>query len=202
MVDLALLQSVSYIAGALGVCVAAVYYVMNLRISQRNQELSLKAQETSAKAQELALKTQQQTLETRQAQMFMSIYSQTTTKDFTQAWNKVASYEWKNFEEYQTLYQKKEFRDAYTIIGMYFEGLGVLVRKGYLDISLIALLMCGMTTFYWEKFIPIKNDAKVEFGFSRWMSETEYLYDELLKYLKVHPELDTRIKKLWIKPAQ
>ena len=31
MVDLALLQSVSYIAGALGVCVAASYYVMNLR---------------------------------------------------------------------------------------------------------------------------------------------------------------------------
>jgi hypothetical protein len=30
-VDLALLQSVSYIAGALGVCVAAVYYVMIVR---------------------------------------------------------------------------------------------------------------------------------------------------------------------------
>jgi hypothetical protein len=36
MVDLPLLQSVSYIAGALGVCVAAVYYVMNLRAQQTN----------------------------------------------------------------------------------------------------------------------------------------------------------------------
>jgi hypothetical protein len=50
MVNLALLQSASYIAGALGVCVAAIFYVLNLRISQRNQELTLKALEQSAKA--------------------------------------------------------------------------------------------------------------------------------------------------------
>ena len=89
MVDLALLQSVSYIAGALGVCVAAAYYVMNLRITQKNQELSLKALEQSAKAQELSLKTQeialkaqQQSLETRQAQLFMGIYNTAMSRDF------------------------------------------------------------------------------------------------------------------------
>jgi hypothetical protein len=40
MVDLALLQSVSYIAGALGVCVAAFYYVMNLRETNRNRRIT------------------------------------------------------------------------------------------------------------------------------------------------------------------
>ena len=75
MVDLALLQSVSYIAGALGVCVAAAYYVMNLRITQKNQELSLKTQE-------IALKAQQQSLETRQAQLFMGIYNTAMSRDF------------------------------------------------------------------------------------------------------------------------
>ena len=35
MVDIALLQSVSYIAGALGVCVAALYYVMMLRSTEK-----------------------------------------------------------------------------------------------------------------------------------------------------------------------
>ena len=38
-VDLALLQSVSYIAGALGVCVAATYYVMNMRNLIKVREL-------------------------------------------------------------------------------------------------------------------------------------------------------------------
>jgi hypothetical protein len=28
-------------------------------------------------------------------------------------------------------------------------------------------------------------------GFPRWMSETEYLYDELMRYLEKHPELKT-----------
>ena len=41
MVDLSLLQSVSYIAGALGVCVAAAYYVMNLRENRKNGRVTL-----------------------------------------------------------------------------------------------------------------------------------------------------------------
>jgi len=57
MVDLALLQSVSYIAGYVGVFIAAFFYVLNLRISQKSQQLMLKAQ--------------QQTLETRQFQLLM-----------------------------------------------------------------------------------------------------------------------------------
>jgi hypothetical protein len=60
MVELATLQAVSYIMGSLGVFVAAIYYVYNMRISQKNQELALKAQE--------------QTLETRQAQLLMNLY--------------------------------------------------------------------------------------------------------------------------------
>jgi hypothetical protein len=40
MVDLVVLQSVSYIAGATGVAIAAVFYVLNLRINQKNQEIS------------------------------------------------------------------------------------------------------------------------------------------------------------------
>jgi hypothetical protein len=39
MVNLALLQSVSYIAGAVGVCVAAFYYVMNLRMTQKRAKI-------------------------------------------------------------------------------------------------------------------------------------------------------------------
>jgi hypothetical protein len=77
MVDLSTLQSVSYIAGALGVCVAAVFYVLNLRISRKNQELMLKAQ--------------QQNLETRQAQLLMQIFDRVNNKDFTRNWGARAS---------------------------------------------------------------------------------------------------------------
>jgi len=188
MVDLVEIQAAYYMVAATGVLIAAVFYILNLRISQKNQELMLKSQEQSVRAQ-------QQTLETRQAQMFMNIYNQTTTKDFTTAWNLYSSREWRNYKEYRDLIQGKEFVNAFTVLGMYYEGLGVLVREGYLDVRLIALLMCGMTRHFWEKLIPVKDEFRVEIGFGRWMSETEYLYGELMKYLEGHPELQTEMKK-------
>jgi hypothetical protein len=60
------IQAAYYMVAATGVLVAAIFYILNLRISQRNQELMLKAQEQSARAQ-------QQTLETRQAQLHMQL---------------------------------------------------------------------------------------------------------------------------------
>jgi cyanate lyase len=54
MVDLSLLQSVSYIAGVLGVCVAAIYYVL----TARNQNKA------------------------RQVWMFMNIYDKLSSKEF------------------------------------------------------------------------------------------------------------------------
>jgi hypothetical protein len=66
MVDLALLQSVSYIAGALGVCVAAIFYVLNLRISQRNMR---------------------QTLETRKLQFVTSITNQLISEEGQRKYN-------------------------------------------------------------------------------------------------------------------
>jgi hypothetical protein len=187
MVDLAEIQTAYYMVAATGVLIAAVFYILNLRISQRNQELMLKAQEQSARAQ-------QQTLETRQAQMFMNIYQQTTSKDFTSAYNKFISSQWENYSESRELFQKKEFADDFYILGMYFEGLGVLVKEGYLPIRLVALLLTGMTRSFWEKLKPIMDEARVEMGYVRWFSETEYLYDELLRYLDKHPELWTELK--------
>jgi hypothetical protein len=37
----------------------------------------------------------------------------------------------------------------------------------------------------------IKDEARTKLGYVRWMSETEYLYNELLRYIGEHPELAT-----------
>ena len=41
MVDLVLIETVSYIAGALGVFVATVFYVLNLRETTKNRKITL-----------------------------------------------------------------------------------------------------------------------------------------------------------------
>jgi hypothetical protein len=48
MIDLAMLQSISYIAGALGVCVAAFYYIMALQNNEKTRKNSLYYQRLQA----------------------------------------------------------------------------------------------------------------------------------------------------------
>jgi len=190
MVDLVEIQTVYYMVAATGVLVAAVFYILNLRISQRNQELTLKALEQSAKAQ-------QQTLETRQAQIFISVNDKIQSKEFQSAYYKVVRTPWATWEEYNRLYRDdQEFRDAEQLVQGIFEGLGVLVREGLLSIRMVALLLCGMTRLYWEKHLPVLDEGRRVTGSRRLYSENEYLYGELMSYLREHPELDTRIEAI------
>jgi hypothetical protein len=190
MVDLALLQSLSYIAGALGVCVAAVYYVLNLRITQKNQELTLKALEHSAKAQELTLKAQQQNLETRQAQLFMAVYQSFYSSDFTKAEFDLFKVKIKTAKDMEKL--MKEDVDGYRAWNMYgtlYEGLGVLVREGLIDVRLPALLMSGMILQFWDSYRDAIVDARRAWKWPRVNVEVEYLAEAVAKYGREHPEL-------------
>ena len=94
MVDLSLLQSFSYIAGALGVCVAAVYYMMTLRTQQTN------------------LKT---TLETRQMQLYMQALQETRTREFVRDWIEITYYQsFKDYEDWRSKYGPSVDPDSYT----------------------------------------------------------------------------------------
>ena len=46
MVDLAEIQAAYYMVAATGVLVAAGYYILNMRASQRNMQLTLEARQT------------------------------------------------------------------------------------------------------------------------------------------------------------
>lgn len=146
MVDLATLQTVSYIMGSIGVFVAAIYYVFNMRAT-----LHVRRE---------ANRTQRQQLETRQAQMFMAIYTQITTKEFTSAFQKIMNSRWRNYDEYHELWKDPEFQNSGHIVGTYYEGVGVLVREGLLDIRWVALLICGMTRMFWEKMKPAIEEGE------------------------------------------
>jgi hypothetical protein len=189
MVDLALLQSVSYMAGALGVCVAAIYYVMNLRISQKNQELTLKALEQSAKAQELALKAQQQNLETRQAQLLMQIWDKVNNKDFLEDWVETL-WDWKfdTYEEYVNKYgSKPEEVSKLTHVCDTLSGIGVLLGNRLVGPKMLyRLLLQGWAPImYWEKYGPSlkefgrrTGEPKMYAGLEFLSSEFSRLYEE------------------------
>jgi len=178
MVDVS--TALSFIQAA-GIIVGVAYYILNIRGNQKNQELTLK--------------TQQQTLETRQAQMFMAIYDKHSSIEFSKAWEKTVFTSWSSWEEFSKLWEDPEFNDAAMLIGTSYDGLGVLVMEGLLDIKYIALLMGGRVRLWSEKIMPILVDGRRAMGFRRWLSESEYLFNELTSYVKEHPELDTRFER-------
>ena len=97
-----------------------------------------------------------------------------------------------DFDKFMQEYGPENNWEAYNLLGdlgMYFEGIGVLVKDGLLDIRYVALLIAGVTRGFWEKMGPIFIEQRVRYGYPRIFSETEYLYNELMKYMEEHPEL-------------
>jgi hypothetical protein len=186
MVDL---QTISLIVQMVGVSATATAAVVGVSSYINSNK---RAEEAKQKEQD----TRNRELETRQAQIFINVNDKIQSKEFQSAYYKVVKTSWSTWEEYSRLYRDKlEFRDAEQLVQGIFEGLGVLVREGLLPIRMVALLLCGMTRLYWEKHIPMLAEGRRMIGSRRLYSENEYLYDELMKYLGIHPELDTRIEK-------
>ena len=88
-------------------------------------------------------------------------------------------------------YEDPEFKRKMMILGLYWEGLGVLVRENLVPIHLIAKFITNMTRTFWEKQEQMTLEYRVRFNVPRGFGEVEYLYNELLKYLEEHPEFAT-----------
>ena len=168
-----------------GILVGIIYYITIMRNSQRNQEISLRNQELTLKAQEHAL-------DTRQAQLFHGVFS-TLDEDWWKAYYFVVyDSEWTDFSDFSEKYfpmgETELSRAAIKVLNV-FEYLGVLVKEGLVSIRLVALLISNPTIRFWEKFEPIIQDFRNYMSSQRNMTENEYLYNELVKYLDEHPEL-------------
>ena len=170
-----------------GLLIGIVYYITIMRNQQKTRELNLMAQE--------------QTLKTRESQLFMNIYNQSfANPEFLQAVRTIQMRmpQIKNIEDFIQLYdyanpnpEDPEFVNSLLYIASWYEGLGVFVKEGLIDIRLIALTMAGMTKSLWQIIDPYLDEMRERSGFIRMSSEWEYLVNELNRYLEENPELYT-----------
>jgi hypothetical protein len=173
MADLALLQSVSYIAGALGVCVAAAYYVMNLRLSQKNQELSLK--------------TQEHTLETRQTQLTMQLYEKMSTKEYLDNFNEILTmWSWKDYDDFKSKYGSDADQEKwmkFNTVLVDWEQIGILMKYGAFDPNMLYDQWGGYFIDFWEKIesvvVGINLGLKDKGGLMEYGEDLYYLFKEM-----------------------
>jgi hypothetical protein len=166
-------ETISIVFTGLSVSLAAFYYIMTLRNTQKNQQLQL---------------------ETRQAQLLMQIYSRFDTPEKSKAFTDIFAWEFIDFEDYLTKYDPSNNpEEEYKLTGLviFFEGIGTMVKEGLIDIHQVATLIGGAAVRFWNIFDPIKDEIREYMNYPRWASETEYLYYELLKYQETHPRFKT-----------
>jgi hypothetical protein len=58
------------------------------------------------------------------------------------------------------------------------EGLGVMVKRGLIDVNFIYDLMYGSIIMIWEKFLPIVLESRKN-RVPHLYKDVEYLYDEM-----------------------
>ncbi len=147
--------SISAIIAAIGVLVGVILAVLELRNIAR----------------------------TRQMQLVMDIYSLFTSREYVDAWEKIRTSEFKDYEGYA----KKHGLTDFMQVAALFEGLGFLLHRRFLDIDLVRELMNESTKMTWEKVRPMIEDARKQFSqrksgeyvpIYQWW---EYLYNELQK---------------------
>jgi len=169
-----------------GLLVGIFYYITIMRNAQKTRELTLESQELTRKAQE-------QALETRQAQLFMYMYDRWSEPDFLTHWNEIFSWEWTDYDELIENHWSEANRVSFSTVAIFFEGVGVLVKRNLVDISLVDDLMSGMLLSFWEKFgEPVIKIRQVRDNYPQYYEHVEYLYSVIKPIVESqHPELKT-----------
>ena len=151
-----MLQIVQTVALIVGI----VYYISIMRNQQKTRELTLESQELTRKAQEHAV-------ETRQAQLAMQVVNQWIQPSMFESRAFYTSLQVKDLEHFLEIWEKPETNKLVRTWGGYCEGMGVLVRQGYLDIKIIAHLMGGVVKSDWERIGHIIPEWRERWGIPR-----------------------------------
>ncbi|MCJ7431745.1 hypothetical protein MUO83_11135 [Candidatus Bathyarchaeota archaeon] len=143
------IQTVSIAVASTGVLIAAIYYVLQIR----NQT------------------------KIRQTDLVMRLYSTFGSKEFQDAWTRIESIEFKNYDEYV----KKCGLGDYAQCATFFEGIGVLLQKKLIDINLVDALFSVPLKFMYERMKPIIEGNREQLHNQRVFEHFEYLYNEMKK---------------------
>jgi hypothetical protein len=180
LVDLQTISLIVQIVGVSATAVAAVVGVSSYINSNKH-----------------AQESRQREIETRQAQLFMPIYAKFSDYSFMKLMDEAWSITWSDYdnfiEKYGEPFDEKANKEVYTMMwtmGNYYEGIGVLVKRGLIDPQFVDDLVSGSTIRVWEKYGPIILEMRKRLNYPQLWEWDEYLYSEIKKIAsREHPML-------------
>ena len=154
MLGLSEIQTVSIAVASAGVFIAAIYYILQIRHQAKQ----------------------------RQTDMVMRLYATFGSTDFQKAYQKVANIEFENFADFRKKYVADiEVRAAIYSVVIFFEGIGVLVKRKLINMDLVDDLFTNPISQTWEKVAPIvkgMRELQKSPSVGEWF---EYVYNGMKK---------------------
>ena len=158
MVDQLMLQTLSIIVSSVGMIIALTYYALTIR----NQTKS------------------------RQTQIFMQLHEEKYDREGLEAFFDLQNWHWEDYDDYQKKYGPYTHPELAAIMESqtsYFEGLGILVQDGMVDINIVYRIAGRRINQLWYQFeAVIKEIRKMARGpGSDYAESFEYLATEVIK---------------------
>lgn len=113
----------------------------------------------------------------RQTDLVMRLYSQFDSLEFQRMWEEVLKRDAKNYEDYYSKYGPAEV----TAVGMFFEGIGILLKRKLIDIDLVDDMFTSPIKRTWEKFESLILESRKIRNQPEILEWFEYLYNEMQK---------------------
>ena len=119
---------------------------------------------------------------TRQAQLFMSIYNRFHEVEFWKHLRELQEWEWDSPEEYYEKYDSNpEMASKWNSVGSFFEGMGVMVKRNLIDVTVVDDLMSAPLMSLWQKWQPTILEQRRLRNMPTVWEWYEYLYEEVRK---------------------
>jgi len=113
----------------------------------------------------------------RQTNLVMSLYSQFNSLEFQRIWHDILNREAENYDDYQKKYGWTEL----TAVGMFFEGIGILLKRKLIDMELIDDMFTMPVNDTWLKMKDIVIEIRKIRNRPTILEWFEYVYNEMKK---------------------
>jgi hypothetical protein len=137
--------------------------------------------------------------EQKQTDLLIGLYSRLHSNEFDDAYPRIMSLEFKNYEDFVKRYGRRhsgkspEIDKAISTVNGFFELVGTLLYRKHIDLGLVYDSLGGsMIKEIWEKIEPLvegtRRDLNEPFGGAGF----EYLYNEIMRK-------EPQLRKTWAK---
>ena len=116
-------------------------------------------------------------IKTRQTDLVYRLYTTFGSNEMRQTWEKITTREYMDFSTYQEKFGLSDVNE----IGWFFEGVGVLLHRGLIDITVVDDLFSSPIKISWEKLKPVAEGERKQFNRPQIWEWWEYLYNEMKK---------------------